>query len=107
MKNLYTLLLVAATLFVAVSCTPSLPDTHSASRKQAEIYPDYKDVTIPCNIAPLTFEIKEKGATSFLTHFSVGDKQLLLAGRDVTPSLDEWRDLLSAFSKPGKCVNLL
>ena len=100
--KIYTLLFVVATLLVAVSCTPSLPDTYTASGKLPEIYPDYKDVTIPCNIAPLTFEIKEKGATSFLTCFSVVGKQLLLSGCNVTPSLDEWRDLLSVFTKPGK-----
>ena len=100
--KIYTLLFLAATLLVAASCTSSLPDTYTASRKLPEIYPDYKDVTIPCNIAPLTFELKEKGATSFLTCFSAGGKQLLLSGRDVTPSLDEWRDLLSVFTKPGK-----
>lgn len=101
MKNLYTLLLVAATLFVA-SCALSLPDSPVTSKRQAQIYPDYKDVTIPCNIAPLTFEVKEKDATSFLTCFSVGDKQLLLSGRNVTPSLEEWRNLLDGFSARGK-----
>ena len=96
------MLMVAAALLVAVSCTPSLPDAYTPSKKSPIIYPDYKEVTIPCNIAPLTFEIKEKEATSLLTCFSAGDKQLLLSGRDVTPSLEEWRDLLSVFTKSGK-----
>ena len=93
---------MAAAMLGAASCTPSLPDSPALSKKAPVIYPDYKDVTIPCNIAPLTFEIKEKGATSFLTRFSVGDKELLLAGRDVTPSLEQWRDLLSSFTKSGQ-----
>ena len=96
------MLMVAAALLVAVSCTPSLPDAYTPSKKSPIIYPDYKEVTIPCNIAPLTFEFKEKEATSLLTCFSAGDKQLLLSGRDVTPSLEEWRDLLSVFTKSGK-----
>ena len=100
--KIYTLLLVAMALLGAVSCSPSLPESPVQSKKSPEIYPDYKSVTIPCNIAPLTFEIKEKGATSFLTRFSVGEKEFLLSGRDVVPSLAEWRELLSAFSKPGK-----
>ncbi|MBQ5663074.1 MAG: PD40 domain-containing protein [Bacteroidaceae bacterium] len=97
----YTLLLMVATLFFA-ACTPTLPDSPVSSKKSPRIYPDYKDVTIPCNIAPLTFEVIEDGATSILTSFSAGDKQLLLSGKNVTPSLEEWRDLLSAFSAPGK-----
>jgi hypothetical protein len=29
--------------------------------RQADIFPDYRDITIPFNIAPLNFEIKEEG----------------------------------------------
>lgn len=101
-RTLYTLLLIAATMLGAPSCSPSLPDSPAISKKLPQIYPDYKGVTIPCNIAPLTFEIKENEATSFLTRFTVGKKELLLAGRKVTPSLDEWRELLASFTAAGK-----
>lgn len=101
MKTKIYILLFLSALLGIVSCSPSLPDTHVASRKSPEIYPDYKGVTIPCNIAPLTFEIKEKGATAFVTSLSAGDKELLLSGRDVVPSLDEWRELLAGISGGG------
>lgn len=100
--KIYTLLLMIATMLGTPSCSPTLPDAPVSSKKHPEIYPDYKNVTIPCNIAPLTFEIKEKGATSFLTRFTVGEKELLFSGRDVTPALDEWRELLSGFTTAGK-----
>ena len=93
---------MVAAMLGAASCTPSLPDSPVMSKRLPEIYPDYKNVTIPCNIAPLTFEIKEKGATSFLTRFSVGDNELLLSGRDVVPSLEQWREFLASFAGSGK-----
>ncbi len=100
--RIYTLLFIVTTMLSAHSCSPALPNAPVSSKKLPEIYPDYKSVTVPCNIAPLTFEIKESGATSFLTRFTIGEKELLLSGRDVTPSLDEWRELLAGISKAEK-----
>lgn len=77
------------------SCTPSVPDKYVAIEKVPAILPDYADVTIPVNIAPLTFSINENG-DKFVTRFSVGGKELLLAGKEVLPPLEEWRNLLSA-----------
>ncbi len=88
-----------------VSCgAPSVPESPVSSKKQPLIYPDYKGVTVPCNIAPLTFEIREKGATSFVTRFtSQGEKsQVLLPGRNVMPSLEDWRSLTADVKKVSK-----
>ncbi|MBE6269143.1 MAG: hypothetical protein E7092_09215 [Bacteroidales bacterium] len=104
-RDIFIQFAAIASLIMAVSCgAPSLPESPVESKKQPLIYPDYKGVTIPCNIAPLTFEIKEKGATSFVTRFSTpGDKkELLLSGRDVIPSIEEWRDLTADVHKAIK-----
>ena len=104
-RDIFIQLAAIASLFMAISCgAPSLPESPVESKKQPLIYPDYKGVTIPCNIAPLTFEIKEKGATSFVTRFSTpGDKkELLLSGRDVIPSIEEWRNLTANVDKAMK-----
>ena len=43
-----------------IGCSsPSVPDTFTDSRSLPRIYPDYTNVTIPVNIAPLTFELDE------------------------------------------------
>ena len=105
MKHIFVRLFALAAILAAVSCAgPSVPEAPVATKKQPLIYPDYKGVTIPCNIAPLTFEIKEKGATSFVTRFSVNDgkKEFLLAGRDVIPSLEEWRGLTADVKATSK-----
>ena len=48
----------AALLFMA-ACRPSVPETYTDSKQLPKIYPDYVDVTIPVNIAPLTFLLDE------------------------------------------------
>ena len=39
---------------------PSVPDVYTDSKALPKIYPDYTDVTIPINIAPLTFQLDEE-----------------------------------------------
>ena len=49
---LFTLLLL--------SCGPQVPDDYTSSDKLPDIYPDYKEVTVPVNMAPLTFEMNHE-----------------------------------------------
>ena len=57
MKHLiYTLMAVLALM----SCGgASVPQTYTTVNAQPDIYPDYTDVTIPVNIAPLTFMMND------------------------------------------------
>ena len=41
--------------FVSCNSHPALPEAYSETDKQPVIYPDYTDVTVPYNIAPLNF----------------------------------------------------
>ena len=77
------------------ACTPSVPEKYIETGTLPKITPDYTGVTIPVNIAPLTFVIDEQG-DEFVTRFSAGDKDMVLAGKEVQPSFEEWRGLLSA-----------
>ena len=54
MKKLLSLL---AILTVLASCTPT-PENVQQSNALPPIYPDYCDVTIPQNIAPLNFLLR-------------------------------------------------
>jgi hypothetical protein len=51
------------------SCTGKPGNINSIIEREPRIEPDYSDVTIPPNIAPLNFEIKEPG-TAFFVKFS-------------------------------------
>ncbi len=95
MKNTITAILFLLSAFFVLSCTPSLPEKYATTERLPAIYPDYANVTIPVNIAPLTFTIREKGE-KFVTRLSSGSLELLFAGKDVEPSIDEWRGLLAA-----------
>ena len=41
-------------LFILAACRP---DISGDIARQPEIFPDYKEVTIPCNIAPMNFQV--------------------------------------------------
>ena len=56
MKYLYSLLWLC-TVF-CFSCNGGLPDAEE-TEGEIEIFPDYKGVAVPCNIAPLNFKLKE------------------------------------------------
>ena len=82
-------------LILLVSCAPSVPEKSVAVDRLPGIYPQYADVTIPCNIAPLVFRVDEEG-DAFVTRFSAAGKEVLVAGKDVAVPLKEWQELLSA-----------
>ncbi len=91
MKNIVYLLAVA---FVAISCTPSLPEKYNSPGVAPQIYPDYTNVTVPVNIAPLAFEIKEKG-DDYVTRVSTNAKEFLFSGKNIIPSPEEWHELVT------------
>jgi hypothetical protein len=70
---------------------PSVPDAFTDSKNLPKIYPDYTDVTIPINIAPLTFELDEK-ADEMIARYAVGDKEIVCVDK-AQPDMDDWRTL--------------
>lgn len=54
MKYLYSLLWLCTVFFF--SCNGGLPDAEE-TEGEIEIFPDYKGVAVPCNIAPLNFKL--------------------------------------------------
>ncbi len=98
-----TLLLSA--LFLLAGCTPKaeLPARFVEAGTRPDIYPDYADVTVPPNIAPLNFSVRDSSATAFVAHLQGGGAALLTAaGKDGIVQMDtaRWRSLLTA-SKGG------
>lgn len=62
--------------------------------EQPLIYPDYADVTVPCNISPLNFIIKDT-ADAYLTTFSCPDGfKVEVKGKEVRVPLRSWRKLM-------------
>ena len=93
MKRFYIFPLSA--LFLMASCGPKLPTSFTQSNEQPAIYPDYADVTIPVNIAPLTFQLEQE-TDEMVTRFSYGDQELLCEGLKARPDIDDWHQLTAA-----------
>ena len=78
MKNIqyYGLLL---SILLLGACSPQVPENAILQQTQVSISPDYNDLVIPCNIAPLNFKINEQ-AESYITRiYSHKGKEMVLA----------------------------
>jgi hypothetical protein len=53
--RLWTVLFVAALM---LSCTQTLPNDYAELNEEVTISPDYRNLIIPCNIAPLNFKVE-------------------------------------------------
>ena len=86
--------------FLLLSCSrpfdvqPAGPGTDRTSF----LFPDYQDVTIPANIAPLNFYYTDPRGRAFRTTFFAGGRQVRFRGREVVWHENAWRELLAAAS---------
>ena len=92
----YSLFSVVLSFSVAllVSCGPKLPTDYDEADSLPKIYPDYTDVTIPVNIAPLTFVLDEE-ADEMIARYSVGSAEIVCTEK-MQPDIDDWRSLVQA-----------
>lgn len=80
-------------IIVLASCTkPTVPTQYAENSSLPDIYPDYVRVTVPVNIAPLTFHIDTE-ADDYVTRLSDGTNTFVYGGRDVCPDEEEWHCL--------------
>ncbi len=77
---------------------PSVPEVFTESKDLPKIYPDYTNVTIPTNIAPLTFELDE-AVDEMIARYAAGDKEIVCEGK-AQPQMDDWR-MLTENAKGG------
>ena len=92
--------ILAVALLLLSSCV-SHPDVPSESKKTnslPDIYPDYCDVTIPCNIAPLNFMLPEGEYDKCVARITTpdGKQQTYGDGVKVLIPEDEWQTMLTA-----------
>lgn len=90
-------LLIIFTAFYCLGCgrvnipTDGVADTND----KPHIYPDYTDLIIPPNIAPLNFEIDIPGEEYISRVLSPVGKDITAAGKSVKWNLKEWHSLLN------------
>lgn len=77
-------------LFGLLSCTPH-PENVRDSQELPPIYPDYTNVTIPVNIAPLNFLLRGDYEA---IEVKAGDIVIASKGNEAVFDMDEWKTLL-------------
>ena len=97
-ESIFRLGTVLALLLLALSCGRSFDGrpVGPGTDRTAPVFPDYREVTIPCNIAPLNFYYTDPEASRFVTTFSAGGVSVTLKGREVVWKEKAWKKLLAA-----------
>ena len=96
MKSLFSYCLLVTLLCCLAACnSPQVPSQFSEAGTMPMIYPDYSDVTIPVNIAPLCFELMME-ADEAVTRFTANGRELIVEGRKCRPDIDDWHSLVAS-----------
>ena len=95
-KNTHTvpshLLLIAVALLLLSSCGhhPSVPSEATACSELPAIFPDYCNVTVPCNIAPLNFMLPADEYEACVARFTVGGDLQSVGGDLQSPTVQTY-----------------
>lgn len=102
MRIIYITLVLLVSLLAA--CTPS-PHDVSESDALPDIYPDYIGVTVPQNIAPLNFLLRDSCKAIHVVA-STGEFEIetLKRGNEAIFDLEEWKDLMTKAN--GKTISM-
>lgn len=102
MKQIWT---IGMLLVLLCACNhPQVPDNAKAEARLPRIYPDYTDVTIPCNICPLNFAVQEASDDVVARFTYPGGDYTYGDGDRVLIDENEWRDMLEA--SKGKSIKV-
>ena len=98
------LLLLAALLFLSGGKRRQVPSSFTQMNEEPRIYPDYTDVTVPPNIAPLNFMVDS--VDDVVAEFSFQNTKITYGGKDgkVRIDEDEWHQMLA--SAIGKSLSV-
>ena len=77
-------------LFSLFSCTPH-PENARKIKELPPLYPDYTNVTIPVNIAPLNFLLRGDYEA---IEVKAGDIVINAKGNEAVFDMDEWKTLM-------------
>lgn len=96
LKQLIVLVLFMA--FISGGCTTGPHNNTPVSDKEPAISPDYAGITIPFNIAPLNFRIKEEGSSFFarISSDAGGIIEVSSSSGFIKIPSEKWHNLLAA-----------
>ena len=85
----------ALALLVFASCAGDITITRSLG-EQVDIFPDYKDIIIPCNIAPMNFTVDSDADHCVVIRGEQGELQVRSKDGLFDIPLKRWRELVRA-----------
>ena len=92
--NKQTIILIYfATLLSLFSCSPSIK-TDQQSNDQPDIFPDYREVTIPYNIAPLNFRMADESDGIFVEFRGKSGTLSVKGNKHIEIPAKKWSQLL-------------
>lgn len=106
MKRYLTNMIGLCLLLLGLSCSDTIPPSKETT-EQPVLFPDYTDVTIPSNIAPLNFKIQNPHTEAFVV-FSIGERKIQVKeknGQFRIPA-SSWKKLLNEAGGKAVRVNL-
>ncbi|GHT03555.1 cytochrome c biosynthesis protein [Bacteroidia bacterium] len=102
MKQFFYCVLTLSLLLNA--CTDNIPADFTEQGTALSISPDYTQLTIPYNIAPLNFTVNDPADVYLAVAHSSNGKQLTTTGPKVMWKLKEWKALLE--TNKGKTLSI-
>ncbi|MBO4827583.1 MAG: PD40 domain-containing protein [Prevotella sp.] len=96
-------LYIALAAILLTGCGKQIPTEYKQAQTLPDIYPDYTNVTVPVNIAPLTFQM-DKHADDMVARLTAGDVEVVCGGEKVQPSKNEWQRLIA--QALGKAISV-
>lgn len=104
--RLFQLLAVALLLLTSCVAHPDVPSSSKEAQSLPAIFPDYCNVTIPCNIAPLNFMLPAEEYDACVARFTMPDGKQQTYGEGVKVQIPEaeWRTMLDA--SKGKSIKV-
>lgn len=96
--SILSILLLAAILLQSCSNTAKVPDNYTSIEQLPDIYPDYKEVTIPCNLAPVNFMLTNSDIQQAVARITAADGSIFTYGKGKKIIIDEddWTKILAA-----------
>lgn len=90
--------ILLAVLFAACGTRhPEVPASYTSIDSKPSISPDYVDVVVPPNIAPLNYMIDEEGVEDCVARYSFGSTSMTFGqGKEVIVEESDWKEMLKA-----------
>ena len=91
MRRAVIYLFIFSLLYLLAACGVSVPESYTESQELPKVYPDVVDVTIPQNIAPLTFQLDAE-ADGMIARYRRDGVEVVCEDK-MQPSLIQWQEL--------------